>query len=82
MILILNLAIISYHIWKTYFSASTPEGHLRRSPEISLKTEHGYTFSIEQRSMQVPCVQSNKVLSVPTRQRKHKAHETDINPMN
>lgn len=57
---------------KTYFSASTSKGHLGCSPEISLKTEHGYTFPIDQQSIQVSCVQCNKVQSEPARQRKQK----------
>lgn len=65
--------------WKTYFSASTPKGHLGCSPEISLKTEHGYTFPIEQQSIQVFCVQCNKVLSVA---KTRKDDETGVKSMN
>jgi len=64
-------AVISI-TWKTYFSASTPKGHLGCSPEISFKTEHGYTFPIEQQSIQISCVRCNKVQSVKARQRKQK----------
>lgn len=64
-IIVDKMSYVVMHIkWKTYFSASTPKGHLGCSPEISLKTEHGYTFPIEQQSIQVSCVQCNKVLSV------------------